>query len=276
MIERILVGVDGSRAATRAVALSQLLARRLGAELRALHVIDSSLLPQPVFETISESLGIAPGLSAGEARAGLEAMGRELLGQVETGCRQAGVSCRTDLALGRPAGVLLEHAAEGTLTVLGRSGTAHEDAGTTGAVVSQLLRTSTTPRLVVSEDAADPSRIVVGFDDSPAARAVLHLGARLAEKLAIPLHVVHVARQSRDPSTLPAAESQLALFDSLAPKFERHLGSPAAILVERYSHVPGTILALGARGLHRLADRILGTTTEQVHRHTPATLLVDG
>ena len=80
MIERILVGVDGSRAAARAVGLSETLARRLGADLHALFVIDSSLLPQPTLEAISGSLGIAPSVSAGaaQARAGLEALGREL------------------------------------------------------------------------------------------------------------------------------------------------------------------------------------------------------
>ncbi len=278
MIERVLVGVDGSRAAARAVGLSEMLARRLGADLHALFVIDSSLLPRPTLEAISGSLGIAPSVSAGaaKARAGLEALGRELLGQVEASCRQHGVGCRTEVTLGRPVGILLEHAVQGTLTVLGRSGTAHEDADTTGAVVSHLLRAGSTPRLVVGEHAADPTRIVVGFDDSPSARAVLHLGAELAETLAVPLHVVHVARQTRDPSALPAAEAQLALFERLVPRFEQHLGAPASVLAERYGQEPGTVIALGARGRHRIADRILGTTTEQVHRHSQVTLLVDG
>ena len=48
------------------------------------------------------------------------------------------------------------------------------------------------------------------------------------------------------------------------------------MLLERYGEETETILALGARGRHRLADLLLGSTTSLVHQHARITLLVDG
>jgi nucleotide-binding universal stress UspA family protein len=278
VIETVLVGVDGSRAAGRAAELGVTFASKLGVELHALHVIDPAALFFPTVEAISGSLGAVPQDAGSSAvRPNLKVLGRALLEQVRSSCEQRGVLFRASLLEGRPAHALLDCMNVDTLAVVGRTGREQEVLRErTGSVARHLLRHATTPRLLVDESAPLPRRIVAGFDDSPAARGMLHVAAHLAWRCGYPLHVVHAARHAGDDAVLLAAQRQLTLYEELTPTFEQLVGAPSGMLLERYGEETETILALGARGRPRLADLLLGATTSLVHQHARITLLVDG
>lgn len=122
MIQSILVAVDGSQAAGRALDLAGEVAAAVGAAVTLLHV-----QARPGRETVPEELAIfarTEHVELTEAQARRE-IGEELLRRAESRARAAGVaSVASALEIGDPAGVIAEHAkVNGAhLIVMGRRG----------------------------------------------------------------------------------------------------------------------------------------------------------
>ncbi len=146
MFKKLLVPVDGSPYANRAVDTAIGLAKCWGASIMLVHVIRDLSLPREILEMIA----------SGEITAGrlqlLKDSAAIILDNAAERCRQGGISDVThECLMGDPAGRILEYAAQNgaDLIVLGQRGLQpHSDL--LGSVARKLVNTTTIPCLVVT------------------------------------------------------------------------------------------------------------------------------
>src|SRR5579864_699626 len=111
MIKRIVVGIDTSEHSRVAQAYAFALARRLGATLIGLHVVDIVSIEGSFFHDISGSLGLEPYLDfSSKMREVLTARGRDLLEEFALQARRDNVAAETVLDLGIVANQICDRA----------------------------------------------------------------------------------------------------------------------------------------------------------------------
>ncbi len=276
MIQSILVGIDGSTAARRALDLAVDLATRLEAGLRLVHVIDLPTFWHPFAGP--PSAGQAAHGGADWARSQLHTLATDeaaLVGQAEALCHARGVPCQAVTIEGWAPRVLRQQLSEMQLGIFGRTGRRQDVVGeTTGAAAQYLLRRADIPTLLVDRDAELPRRILLGWDGSPAAQRALLAAAELARRTGFELQVLHVKASVDARSQLDSARQALAGDAAVRVSFDERVGGAFDTLSERLRERPDTLVVLGGRGHHRLGDLLLGTLTESIHYHSAATLLV--
>ena len=167
------------------------------------------------------------------------------------------------------------------LTVMathGRGGLSHL---LLGSVTEQVVRHAFRPVLCMREadhgDAFPYRRILVPTDLSPASRLAFPMGAQLARTFDAEVLAVHVTRPS-GPGETP---SEAWLWRFFQPDFG-DLGVTAQVLTgsvwERIVHTArvekADLVVMSTHGHDSLGDRILGSNTERVVRHSPCPVLV--
>ncbi|MCS7261464.1 MAG: universal stress protein [Anaerolineae bacterium] len=146
MFKKLLVPVDGSPYANRAVDMAVGLAKCCGSSIMLVHVIRDLSLPREILEMIA----------SGEITAGrlqlLKDSAAIILDNAAERCRQGGIrEVSQECLMGDPAGKILEYAAQNgvDLIVLGQRGLQpHSDL--LGSVARKLVNTTTIPCLVVT------------------------------------------------------------------------------------------------------------------------------
>jgi nucleotide-binding universal stress UspA family protein len=275
MIRHILVGLDGSTSARRALDLALDLAPRLEASLRLAHVVELPTPWYPVPSALGGPVMVSSYDWVRDHRKHVEEEGRTLITQAADLCRSRGVPCQAVTTCGWAPRVLHQQLAEVELGIFGRTGRRQDvDGETTGATAQYLIRRATTPTVLVDRDAVSPRRVLFGWDNSPGAQRALLPAAELARRTGFELHVLHVKRHSDERNQIDSAKKALAGDTAVRMSFEEVVGRTYDVLAARLRAQPDTLLALGARGHDRLADFLLGTLPESFHYHDKATLLV--
>jgi len=146
MFNKLLVPVDGSKHADRAVDMAIELAKCHGSSVVLVHVIRDLALPKEILEMIA----------AGEILASrkqiLEDSASIILDNARGKFQEAGLSdVRTECLMGNPASKILEYAEQNEvdLIVLGQRGLGPYQ-GLLGGVARKLVNTTTVPCLIVT------------------------------------------------------------------------------------------------------------------------------
>jgi nucleotide-binding universal stress UspA family protein len=148
-LDKILVGVDGSVQADSATDAAASLAKRCGASLVILHVVEtipSGSLRQELDDYLSQRRGI---LTQDEIH---EAFGRDIVEAAERRARQMGVEeLETVVAVGSAAAQIVDvaHARGIDLIVLGRRGRSTMTELLSGSVSRKVIHISKIPVLTV-------------------------------------------------------------------------------------------------------------------------------
>jgi nucleotide-binding universal stress UspA family protein len=140
MYSKILVGVDGSENAYRALEQGTALAEKFGAQIIVVFVVHI-----PVSAYSYDAFGSM------EIFSKLEQEGKEVLAKSELLCRQKGLAVKTALASGDPAQHIIDLAqSEGAdLVVVGSRGTGRLERLLMGSVSERVARFAKCPVLVV-------------------------------------------------------------------------------------------------------------------------------
>ena len=269
MYRHIAVGLDGSGFAAAAEATAIALARRLGATVHGVHVIDTSFLEGAFITDISGAMGFEPFLDLGtQMRATLEELAGVLRKRFEEQCAEAGVPAAFHLErAGAVAGVLAA-VKLADLLVIGKRGVnarVHEDL--LGPTAEQLLRRSPVPVVVVPDRAAEIARPLAAYDGSPKAARALQHAAELCRALAVPLTVVTVAeRPERGRAVLDEARAYLAPHP-VACDFRLEAGDAAEqVLLGLLGPGGHDAVFLGSHGHSRIVELVLGSTSQFLAR----------
>jgi nucleotide-binding universal stress UspA family protein len=122
--------------------------------------------------------------------------------------------------------------------------------------------------------AAQPRKIIVGYDDSDAARRALDRAADLAG-YASTLTVVSVERNGRShaPDALASAREHL-LGRHVPATYLQPVGEAADTLVETAEELEADLLIVGRRSRGSLRRLVLGSVSEAVIRRATCDVLV--
>ncbi|ADJ15432.1 universal stress protein [Halalkalicoccus jeotgali] len=137
MYQTILVPIDGSEPANRAVEHALDLAENYGAAIHTLHVVDTARYGEPTLSSAEIVLNE------------LEERGYGLLEEVADLADDRAVVAGTRLCRGRPQQEILEYADEidADLIVLGSRGQSHQLGGHIGSVAERVVRSADRPVL---------------------------------------------------------------------------------------------------------------------------------
>lgn len=272
MIKTILIGLDGSEHADAALQQALWLAGRLRATLIGLHVIDVVSIEGSFLHDISGSLGFEPYLDfSAKLREALRERGQVLLDTFVQRCGERSIPCDTELVMGIVANEICDHARTADLVMIGHRGINERfSTGLLGSTAESVTRKSPKPVFVTPMRFQEITRPLLAYDGSQRASAAMHAAAEVASALALPLTVLHVARDETTDGAkvLDEARRYLQSYD-LAVTCESVVGHPHQRIIEVIREHGHDCLFIGAYGHSRIIEMVLGSTTEFVLRNSP-------
>lgn len=270
----VVVGVDGSEASRRALDRGLRFGHAAGRVVRAVHVWQ---LPSP------QTVGLDPGYlyDVAQATEDAEKAASELLEhEIQAALARRGgqgpVRVQAVSVEGVVGPTLVEQSAEAAVLVLGTRGH-HRLVGMLGSATSHALHHGRCPVVVVPETVLDGQpfrKVVVGFDDSPSARAALAWAVDIAGADEAELRVVHAAPDGALREEREAWQQRVAdcLPEGLAWRFSVVDRKPEAALPAAVG--PQDLLVLGSRGTGTMRGLLLGSVSAHCVAHPTATVAV--
>lgn len=286
---RIVVGVDGSAEAHHALAWARDEAVLRGATL---HVVHAWSPPAPVSELAVMATQI-------DEKA-YERAAQEVLEQACSSISAdspATLTVESEVVRGYPSSVLLEHAADADLLVVGSRGRGGFASLLLGSVSHQCVQHSSMPVAVIPASASLPSAndVVVGVDGSQGARVALRWAVDEAAIRGARLSVVHawsvpyavplggLGLPPIDPEEV-SQQSQRLLHDLTDAALSDAPGKPADLellsieepaaraLLQRAEDVG--MLVVGSRGSGGFVGLLLGSVSQQCLHHATCAVVV--
>ena len=286
----VVVGVDGSGSAYRAVEWAAAEAARRGAELRLVRAFSWTTSERPirdggrVAQYRDELLKIARSQVARAAR-----IAADVRPEVET---------TTQVAVGAPIEVLGSEARRAQLLVLGDRGLGGLAGLLLGSVAVGLAAHGACPVVIVRGERAgagnDESPVVVGIDDSPISEAALAFAFEAAAARGVGLVVVHAwSPTAIDDALAPVmdwdaatAEEDALLAERLAGWEQKHPEVAVRRTVVRNGAVRSLVAAsreaqlvvVGSRGRGNATGLLLGSVSHGVLHasHCPVAIVRPG
>jgi len=273
----VLVGVDGSAMAEKAVRWGAAEAARQGIPLR-------------LVTAIGRAVDDLPGRHDHYQDALLEHVRGRLTFAAEEAARQApGIEIEQELVVGSPLSVLLAESRRARLVVIGDRGLSRIEGLMAGSVAVALATRSSCPVVIVRGDERAPADlaalpVVVGIDANPAAEAAIAFAFDAAATRQVPLVALHTWSDLAFNSAMagvvldwPAIEVEEAerLSERLAGWSEKYPGVPVERVVTRESPAASLLtwtdraqlVVVGSRGHGEFAGLVLGSVSNALlHR----------
>lgn len=267
MIKNILVPQDGSPYGKAALDYSMWLAKKFGAGLTGMHVVDVVSLEGPFLHDLSGSLGFEPFLNfSTKMREALESRGRTILSAFGEACRENNADCETQISFGIVATEICDRAKVADLVVVGRRGVnAQFEYGLLGSTTESVLRRSPKPVLVVPEKFTEPKNPLLAYDGSPNASKAMRSAAEWAKTLGLALTVLTVSSSGDEQALLNEARQYLKPY-GIEAKFVCQKGDAPLVIESYYKDNGHDLLFMGTSHHSRLVEMVLGSTTEHVMR----------
>ena len=274
-LRRVLVAVDGSPHGEAAVTLGIDWARRFGAELLGLGILDGPSITRPE--------PVPPGASAYKVardRARLRDAHQHIVGFLAAfhrRCAEAKVRAATVEDVGRPHQQILEEALRCDVVVLGRE--THfkfETQAQPDETVGQVLRQSSRPVVVVPRDPAPGQGVLVAYGEGREVARTLQtfvlldlVGGETIELLAVHRDQAETERRLQRPAAFLAAHG---LPHRLCPVGAH--AAPAEVILEEVQRRRPRLIVMGAQGHHPVRDLFASSVTRAVLKETPAPVFV--
>ncbi|SCF12620.1 Nucleotide-binding universal stress protein, UspA family [Micromonospora viridifaciens] len=278
----VVVGVDGSEPALRAVRLAAAEAARRHRPLRVVHGFIWPLLRVPP----------APPAPPG---GGLRHQAEELVAAAVTEAESAapGVRVSGEIIDGEAAAVLLGESPTAAMIVLGDRGLGGFAALVVGSVAIQVAAHADCPVLVARGAQRTVGPVVVGVDGSAPSRAAVEFAAEEAAVRGTRLHAVHA--YTHPHSTGPGDMQPLVYEESLLRDEENRVLTDALTgLADRHPQVPLTrevvhgrpvgvlteaartaqLMVVGGHGRGALSGLLLGSVSQGVLHHADCPVAV--
>jgi nucleotide-binding universal stress UspA family protein len=280
----VVVGVDHSPEALRAVELAARIADAAGASLIPVHAV-------PVVPLISDAVGMVPmRLYPPEVQDDVTRASRAEVVRALQNVLPAAAVRRLEVRTGPAAFVIADvaHTRRAQLVVLGGKTHGALARGLGRSTAHYLVRTLDTPLLVAS--AASPiARVLAAVDLSTASLPTLKAAQHLAELLGAQLRVLHVVEPLPFARLMPATVDETAyrrrsqeIFDDTMSRLPAvrgldrivRSGTPAETIAEEAAAWHADLLVVGSHGKAWVDRILLGSTTERLVTELPTSVLV--
>jgi nucleotide-binding universal stress UspA family protein len=272
MTREFLVALDGSPGSDAAARRALELAGVLGASVRGLHVVDTAQLEASFIADLSGSVGFQPFLNlSGELRRALAAVGEAIVADFDGKRQAAGVPGSARMVEGLVVSELAREARGADRVFLGLHGTGERRGKSLGGHADALVRRLPVSTLLSTADAGAIRRPLAAFDASDRARRALRAAAEICAGTGIRLDILIVSSEAREiEARRHAAEEELA---GTGAKFDfvSASGHPEEPILARAGE--NDLIAIGSHGHGRIAELVLGSTTERVLRRATVSVL---
>lgn len=294
VFSKILLPLDGSSTAEKALGYARTLAGALGLPIELLKVVDISAMSAHL---VADKARFLDGLIA-EA----ERTSREYLNEIAQGLRELKVSC--SVKRGKPAQIILKKAAlePGALITMATHGRSGIQRWLLGSVAEKILRGTRNPLFLARGDDPEGTQavlqsIIVPLDGSPLAESVLPTVLEMAK--AFNAAVLLFRAFELPTSAYYGRENYLPNYDELKKKFradaQRYLdekvgalraqglaqvssllreGVGAEEVIRCARERPRSLIAMCTHGRSGVKRWVLGSVTEKVVRHSGDPVLV--
>jgi nucleotide-binding universal stress UspA family protein len=270
MIRSILVGISGSRFSRAAADYAFSLARKYQAKLLGVGIVDVPrlLAPEPV------PLG-AGAFKAERDEAVLKAARDRispLLSEFSQRASAAGIGCRTQLAEGDPAEILVTESQRADLLVVGKKHLPQEEWEGSAHTLQSILHHTARPVLCVPEPAEAAAAALIAYDGSLQAAKALQLFVANGLAGERELHLLVVADDGQ-----PIAGRAVEFLTSHGLAVQPHVeaGDHAADRILHWARATSAgIVVMGAYGRPRLREFIFGSVTRSILRQTTVPLFL--
>ncbi|HUI06007.1 MAG TPA: universal stress protein [Verrucomicrobiae bacterium] len=278
MYKRILLCTDGSPNAEVAADYAIWFAKRLGARLQILYIIDIRLLEGPWMSDLSGALGAQPYAALAPKLQQLQnEKAATILAAAAQRCRDANVACETAHETGSLVHVMLTYEKRADLVVLGKRG---EHApwldDMLGSSVERMVRASIKPCLVTPEKFEPVKRMLIAYDGSTESNKALHAGIDLAPALGTEVTLITACQGETEEgaSKILNEAVQLAQAHKLKPQAQLVRGNAETEILAHCEKTAATLIVMGAYGHTRIRELILGSTTSHVLRKARVPVLL--
>lgn len=276
MMRHILVGLDGSDYAETALTYGLYLAKRFGATLHGLHVVDIVQVESPLLHDLAGATGAIPFFNlTNKMRENLELWGYQVLAQFRQRCEAEDVPYAEHLITGVVSTEIIRKANDADFIILGRGGIHTElSKALLGSVVETVVRRAAKPTMIVPQRYQQIGKPLVATDASSMAETALRTAAAFASTLQVPLAVVHCAPSRAEGEQTLAQTKALMQAEGIAGDVDFCQGNPHADLLPYMAQHGHDALFIGAFGHHRVVEWILGSTTQYLLRTCPTPLIL--
>ena len=281
-MNNILIPTDGSANSLTALQYGIYIARKLGASLTGLYVIDVNLIQGPMLTDISGSVGMPPYEGFFDAiEKSLEEKADVILKEFWERCQKSGIKSEIKRAIGKISSVIIEEAQTADMILMAKKGENFhlKDGGLLGSVAEAVVRNSGKPVLVTPENFVEIESMALAFDGSVSATKALQLSLELSENNAWPLTVIII---SSDPKKAAALIAQVEEENQKEPdeppiadcEIISLSGKEADEIIKFIKEGSVELMVMGAYGHNRLRELLVGSTTSQVIRKSPIPVLL--
>lgn len=299
MFEKIMVPLDGSELAERALPLATTLAKQGGGTLLLLRVpvfdLQDSLLPVVTehYDARWREYTLEDAMRAAGA----------YLDRLAASLRERGIVVQTRVAEGDPAGIIIDMAQteKVDLIVMSPRGITGLTRWVFGSVTERVLRQAHCP-ILVSRAAADIQRVFITLDGSSLAEQAITPGLALADSLHSPITCLRVeppvahnileemvielalADDAAVEQLTDVALANAALYlNNVVKRYQQPgrtleksllLGAAAERILDAAEQIPDSLIVMASHGRTGVQRWVYGSVTEKVMRSTVASLLI--
>ena len=276
----VLAAIDGSKSAEAVCDYASWIARVIGAELKLLHTISTTLTP--VSSDLSGSIGLGAQDELLNELTNLERQRSKLLLEkgrlmLEASKDRAQRSGAANVSVMQRHGDLVESLVEleddTRVLVMGIRGESHEGAESgLGNKLESVLRSLPRPMLVVNSAFVEPKTILLAYDGGGSATKALNMVASSPLFKSVHCHVVYAGSEASGAALLKKSEEVLsdAQVECTTHCIEGVLGKQIADLQSKYD-VDMTVMGAYSHG--KLRDFLVGSLTTEVLKNTAKPLL---
>ncbi len=269
MFKSIMVCTDGSSYSETACEYGIDLAKKVGARLIGLHVMDALLLEGPLMADISGWIGASPYAAQLPQFRELLREKAEAIGEAfATACQEVGMAPEVTIRTGHPISVILEESAKVELTVLGQKGEHAEFLGEMmGSTAERISRHIRRPCLLTPAGFRPIRKILAAYDGSAQAGAALELAAELAAALAVPLTILTIAQKDDGEAARAAAANGVRMardHGAEADSVTMAVGRAGPAILQAAEEHQCDLIALGSIGHSRFRDFFIGSAAAHV------------
>jgi len=281
MIKNILIPTDGSANSFTALEYGIYIARKLGASLTGLYVLDVNLIQGPMLTDISGSVGMPPYDGFFDAiETSLNEKADCILRDFQECCKKSGIKAEVKKTIGKISSIIIEEAQNADLILMAKKGEHFhlKEGGLLGSVAEAVVRNSGKPVLVTPDNFVEIESMGLAYDGSDSASKALKLSLELSGQAVWPLTAVIITSDAKKADTLSTQIEDMNQKESVAPTSDCEIiilsGKEADEIIKFIREGAVELMVMGAYGHNRLRELLLGSTTSHVIRKSPIPVLL--
>lgn len=275
----VIVGLDETLEAARAAALGWRLAAASGVPCHLVHAVP---------DVTNDALLGSTADSAMQLRSRVHHAARQAVMRAQRGSISAEALACLEIRSGKPVAALEQavHEYQGALVVLGGKRHSALSRWIEGSTAHAAVRRLRVPVLVTAWIAPELRRVLVAVDSSAAAAPAIATARAIASLWGAAVRVLHVVEPDPLVSAVPTFDTTDAALPSvgrfreeLAPSLGDtelvvHCGAPAREIAHVAAAWRADLIVVGSHGHGWFSRMVLGSVTEQLLAHLPASLLI--